>query len=155
MSRFALRWSLPALLFAFLAPQIQAEDPVPKEQLREKLVGTWKMISFKANDVENDLPTRLTVLKHITPTHMTWMRINPETSEVVTMACGTWTIDGDQFSDSPLYATGDAGKIVMGGTHTFSCKIVGNRWHHSGALANGLKLDEIWERVEPKAAEKK
>lgn len=155
MSSFAVRLTLPTLLVALLASQLRAEEPVPKDQLREKLIGTWKLVSFKADGVENDLPTCLTVLKHITPTHMTWMRIKPDTTEVVTMACGTWTIDGDQFSDSPLYATGDAGKIVMGGTHTFSCKIVGNQWHHSGALANGLKLDEVWERVEPKAAEKK
>ena len=33
----------------------------------------------------------------------------------------------------------------------FTCKIVGNRWYHTGALANGLTIEEIWERVEREA----
>jgi len=143
-----------ATLLAILAPALWAEDPVPNDQLAAKLVGTWKLVSFKADGVESDLPKRLTVLKHITPTHMTWIRIQPDTGEVVTMAGGTWKIEGDKFSDTPSYASGDAGKIVKGGTHTFTCKIVGNRWYHNGALATGLKLEEVWELVEREPAEK-
>ncbi|MGE3776919.1 MAG: hypothetical protein AB7F89_07040 [Pirellulaceae bacterium] len=131
-----------------------ADDPVPEVELSKQLVGTWKMVSAKFGGKESDLPTRLTVLKHVTPTHMTWMRSDPKTGEVVAMASGVWTISGDKYSDTPTMGMGPQFATVKGGTHTFTCRIVGDKWFHTGKLATGLTIEEVWERqkaaTEPK-----
>jgi hypothetical protein len=34
------------------------------------------------------------------------------------------------------------------GVHRFTCELDGKKWQHSGKLANGNEIDEVWERVE-------
>jgi hypothetical protein len=133
-------------LMLVLPLSLLAQEEVPEEQLPKELIGTWKMVSAKFGGQTSELPQRLHVLKHITPTHMTWMRIQPESGEVVAMACGKWKLDGDQFSDMPEFGMGPDFATVKGGTHTFTCKIVGDRWHHTGKLQTGLTIEEVWER---------
>jgi len=36
---------------------------------------------------------------------------------------------------------------LKGKLQSFRCKIVGNKWYHSGTLSNGGTIDEEWERV--------
>lgn len=133
-------------LFACVSQIAVADDPVPEAELPKQLVGTWKMVSAKFGGEDSDLPTRLTVLKHITPTHMTWMRSDQKTGEVVAMASGTWTISGDKFSDTPTMGMGSQFKTVKGRTHTFTCRIEGDKWFHTGKLDSGLTIEEVWER---------
>jgi hypothetical protein len=80
------------------------------------------------------------------------MQINPDSGEVVTMACGTWSIKGDQFTANPKYGMGTAFLAVKGTKNTFTCKIVGDRWYHTGY---NQKLEEVWQRQRPKGAESK
>ena len=129
------------------------EESVPEGQLAKELIGTWRMVSAKYGGSESELPTQLTVLKHLTPTHMTWMRAVPDSGEVVAMACGKWKLDGDQYSEVPEFGMGGDFATVKGGTHVFTCKIVGDRWHHTGKLATGLTIEEVWERQRPAEAE--
>ena len=142
------------LLLVIVSPMAFAADPVPEAELSKHLVGTWKMVSAKFGGKDSDLPTRLTVLKHVTPTHMTWMRSDPKTGEVVAMASGVWKISGDQYSDTPTMGMGSQFATVKGGTHTFTCRIVGDKWFHTGKLETGLTIEEVWERqkiaLEPK-----
>jgi hypothetical protein len=129
------------------------EEPTPEGQLAKELIGTWRMVSAKYGGSESELPTQLTVLKHVTPTHMTWMRAVPDSGEVVAMACGKWKLDGDQYSEVPEFGMGSAFATVKGERHVFTCKIVGDRWHHTGKLATGLTIEEVWERQRPAEAE--
>jgi hypothetical protein len=40
--------------------------------------------------------------------------------------------------------------VIGGKTHSFTCKIEGDRWFHNGKLASGLTIEEVWEREDPK-----
>ncbi len=125
---------------------LSAADPVPDDQLSKELIGTWKMISAKFGGRDSSLPKRLDVLKHVTPTHVTWMRSDPKTGNVVAMACGRWELEGNRFSDTPECGMGSDFAVVKGNTHTFICRIVGDLWYHNGMLENGLSIQEVWER---------
>ena len=135
------------LILTLLFPlALCAADPVPDDQLSTELIGTWKMISAKFGGRESNLPSRLDVLKHVTLTHVTWMRSDPKTGNVVAMACGRWELEGNRFSDTPESGMGGDFAIVKDKTHTFICKIVGDLWYHNGMLENGMNIQEVWER---------
>ena len=121
---------------------------VPQDQLPKELVGTWKLVSATYGGRESSLPTQMLVLKHMTPTHETWMRIDPKSREVVAMAGSRWRLEGAQLIVGESgYGLSPTLSSTQGTTDPFSCRIVGNRWYHNGALGNGLTIDEIWERV--------
>lgn len=143
-----LATSLLALSSCALAADkpVPADNPVPTERLAQELVGTWKMVSARYGDRDSTLPKRMVVIKHVTPTHMTWFRADPETQSVVDMASGKWSLKGDQYADFPEFGLGTAFPVVKDGTHRFTCKIVGDCWYHTGALENGLKIEEVWKR---------
>ena len=77
-----------ALTLLLLTVVLLGDDQVPEEKLSKEIIGTWRMVSAKYGGSETDLPNKKIVLKHITPTHHTWMRIEPDSGEVVTMAGG-------------------------------------------------------------------
>ena len=111
-----------------------------------KLVGTWKLISAKYGGRENKLPETLTTLKHITPVQMIWLSYDKD-GKMTRAGGGRYTFQGDEYTDTPEYGIGDF-SVVKGQTHVFKCKIDGNKWYHDGKLANGLTIEEVWERVE-------
>jgi hypothetical protein len=84
---------------------------------------------------------------------MTWMRAVPDSGEVVAMACGKWKVDQDQYSEVPEFGMGSDFAIVKARNHVFTCQIVGDKWHHTGKLASGLTIEEVWERQRPAEAE--
>lgn len=71
-----------------------------------------------------------------------------ESGVVVTMAGGKWQLDGDQYFEMVEYGRGRDYADLKGQTLRFTCRIVGNRWFHSGSFAGGLSFNQIWERVE-------
>jgi hypothetical protein len=112
-----------------------------------KLIGTWKMLTAKYGGMENDFPKRLTVLKYVTQTHFIWIRINPENQEIIQSAGGTCSINDDTYTETALYGFGADFTIVRDQTFTFKWKIENEKWYHTTTLANGMKIEEVWERV--------
>lgn len=147
--RFALGAVLVVVLTA-IAASVHAgrRDDPPGNDLR--LVGTWKLVSARFGGQESDLPKQLKVLKQVTPAQMVWLRIKPDTGEVTAMAGGAYSLKGDDYTETPEYGIGDDFQVIRGKTHTFKCKLEGNKWHHTGKLANGLEIEEVWERVPAK-----
>ncbi len=144
------------LTLLLLTVVLWADEQAPEEKLSKELIGTWKLVSAKYGGIDQGLPSQLICLKHITPTHQTWMRIESDSGEVVTIACGKWSIKGDQFSATPEFGMGTAFSSVKGTKNTFTCKIDGNRWFHAGLLRKyDLTLEEVWERQRPQDAEPK
>jgi len=123
---------------------IAASQSVAEES--NKLIGTWKLISAKYAGRESNLPDTLTTLKHVTPVQMIWLSYDKD-GKMTRASGGRYTLQGDEYTDTPEYGIGDF-SVVKGQTHVFKCKIEGNKWYHDGKLANGLTIEEVWERVE-------
>ncbi len=110
------------------------------------------------NGTDMDFTNQGTALKHITPTHTTWIHIRPDNDEVYGLACGKWSLQGDQFSVTPEFGMGGSFLAVKGQKNTFTCKIVGDRWYSTGKLKtqeSSLTLEEVWERQRPEVPESK
>ena len=115
-----------------------------KNAASEQFIGTWKLISANYGGEEQILED--VTLKHFTPTSFVWTSFDPKTKLVSRTAGGIYTLNGDQIVETPQYGLGEDFEIVRDKPQTFSFKIEGDRWHHSGTLSNGLKIDEVWER---------
>src|SRR4051794_36585156 len=143
MRKFEMLGFVVAFAFSIAGTQSTADEP----KADNKLIGTWKLTSAKYNGRESKLPEAATTLKHITPTQMMWVSYDKD-GKILRAAGGTYTLEGDDFTDTPEYGMSADFDTVRGKTHTFKCKIEckieGTKWYHTGKLANGLEIDEIW-----------
>jgi hypothetical protein len=114
-----------------------------------KLVGTWKQVKakFRGNDVK--IPEGTTQLKHVTPTHFMFVDFDKD-GKFIDAFGGPYTLKGEKYEETLEYGVGDVFKILKGKPQSFECKVEGNKWYHNGTLSNGLTIEEVWERVEPK-----
>jgi hypothetical protein len=124
-----------------VADEVKAD---PKAAIN--LVGTWKLVSAKYGGNESNLPQTATTLKHITPTHYMWLTYS-EDGAISRGAGGTYTLEGGEFTQMGQFGVASTFPLVKG-TNTYKCKIDGKKWYHTGKLANGLTIDEVWERVD-------
>jgi hypothetical protein len=148
MASITTRWAAVVVSLAASAAGGRADDPkgaAPENQL----VGTWKLVSAKYGGNESTLPKRLTTLKHVTPTQFTWASYDKD-GKVTRTAGGTYTLKGDTYEETPEYGFSLDFVGLKGKVQTFTWKVEGNKWHHTGKLSGGLTIDEVWERVEKK-----
>jgi hypothetical protein len=113
------------------------------------LVGTWKLATAVYGGNEHRFPPGSTMIKHVTPAQFAWLTYRAD--GVVTRAAGgRYTLKGEAYQETPEYGLGSDFDVVQGKAQTFACRIEGNKWYHNGSLSNGLTIEEVWERVEPK-----
>jgi hypothetical protein len=138
-----LSFALIAVVVA--AAHAPADEPKGGGKAADKLVGTWTLTSAKWGGEAVPLPADTPTLKHITPTHYTWMTYGKD--GVITRAAGgTYTLTGDEFTQQCEYGVSEDFTIVKG-KNSYKCRVEGDKWHHAGKLPNGLTIEEVWERV--------
>jgi len=126
----------------------RADEPKPGAG-DNKLVGTWKCVSAKFDGQEVNRPAGYTQLKHVTPAQFMWVTYGAD-GTVTRAAGGGYTLKGEVYVATPEYGIGGDFDVIKGKAQTFKWKVDGNKWHHTGALSNGLTIEEVWERVEKK-----
>ena len=126
-------------------PDIRGDDA----KADNKLIGTWKVISAKYDGKEVKRPDGYTHLKHVTPTQFMWAIYDGE-GKVEAVLGGSYTLKGNEYIEVPEYGMGGALEQLKGKPQTFTWKVDGNKWHHTGKLSSGLTIEEVWERVEKK-----
>ena len=128
------------------------EKPAKSADLRPALVGTWKMTSMKVNGRQSNLPESSVTYKHVTPGGFTWLSYNKEDGKIFRAAGGSYTLNGDDYTETIEYGTGDDFEGIKNASHSFKCRIEGDTWFNVGSLAGGTTLDEQWTRVKPGTA---
>ena len=114
-----------------------------------KLVGTWKMVKAKYGGKEYDIPEGTTEFKHVTQAHFMLAAIDKD--GIVRAAIGgPYTLKGEKYEETPEYGLSEVFTNIKGKPQSFECRVEGNKWYHNGTITNGLTIEEVWERVEPK-----
>lgn len=131
-----------ALMMAATAAAAPARD-YEGERLRMALVGTWENASA-------NLPPGLRQVKHVTPTHYTWVMYDTASMAPVSMAGGTWTVENGRFKQKCDYA-GPGAEHERGTELVFMARVDAGKWSHAGILPNGVKVYELWTRVPAEA----
>lgn len=149
MAKIFLRCASVVVVFSIVAPFLRAEQKQDPAKTCGTLVGTWKLASAKYGGNESPLPVETTTLKHVTPAQFMWASYGTD-GNIKRAAGGGYTLKGDSYQETPEYGISSDFEVVKGKAQTFTCRIDGNTWYHNGALSNGLTIEEVWERVEPK-----
>jgi hypothetical protein len=145
----AARWLAAVVVFAVAAPGARADEPKPAAKPENKLVGSWKLVSAKYGGNEFKFPEGTTMVKHITPTQFMWATYDAD-GKVTRAAGGGYTLKGDAYEETPEYGLSADFDLIKGKAQTFTWKVDGKKWFHTGKLSNDLTIDEVWERVEKK-----
>ena len=111
------------------------------------LVGTWKLVSGKYGDIQSTLPEFGTTLKHMTPTHYTWLTYD-KAGGITRVGGGPYSFDGKILDTTLEYGVGSDIKSRKSKRQTYECKVEGRKLYQRGALSTGLKLEEVWELIE-------
>ena len=124
-----------------------AADPHP-------LIGTWKKVAGReSKDGEwQNLPNEITMLKHITGTHVSWAVFRNDTKEILAAMGGSVSIDGDKYIETVEHGLGNI-LTLLGQKQNFTWKIESNKFTQAGTLSNGVYLEEQFERVPPQKKE--
>src|SRR5215471_17291634 len=70
------------------------------------VVGTWRLVSAKANGKAVDIPAGTTVLKHVTPTDFVFVYYTQQ--GLITVAGGGhYTLKGDHYEETVEYGVGE------------------------------------------------
>ena len=133
-------------LFALgLAVAVGEEKEAPKNPLP----GTWELIRIKYGDAVDfsDFPKERRRLKLVTETHWSWVEYDTAgPKEAKSGAGGPYTLKDDTYTETIEFATG--GMVAfLDKRHAFKSRIEGDKWYVSGVLNNGLKIEDIWQRV--------
>lgn len=148
MSRFCRIGILVFLLQAHFSGHciLQAQESTATSKSNHELLGTWQLISCKINGSKINF-RNVTNMKHITSAAfvLTAYDGNGEISRVIG---GKYKLEGENYLETPAYGSGRDFQIVKGKSQSFTWKVKGNKWLHSGKLTDGTEIEEIWQKVE-------
>lgn len=128
---------------------LRADNASKEKTLRASLVGTWRLTSMKVNSKENNLPQTFITYKHVTPVGFIWLSHDKATGKVFRAAGGTYTVRDDTYTETVEYGMSSDFEVVKNAQHAFTAQVDTDTWHHTGKLANGTTIEEVWERVKP------
>jgi hypothetical protein len=132
-----------ALLFA---TGVQAQEG--SQKMSGSHLGTWKLVSYKYGPSQpgfRDFPESQQRIKLITETHFTWVQFDAATMKVGAAAGGTYSLSGNTYTESIDFGLGM--DTYSGAKHAFTIRVEGDKFFLSGSLADGLMIEEVWERV--------
>ncbi len=145
MKRMMVGSIVTATLVAVIALGAQTEAP----KSNGSLLGTWQLSSFKYGArPDSTLPANRRRVKLFTDTHFTWVEFDTTSKKVESVAGGTWSLMGETYTESTEWVDPSMAAYV-GGTNTFTVRVNGDKFTQSGAIANGIKIEEVWQRVKP------
>jgi len=140
-----MHWVGGLTLLAGLGTAISAARRPSLTPSPASAVGTWKLVSAKANGKAVDVPAGTTVLKHVTPTDFVFVYYT--TQGLITVAGGgRYTYTGTRYAESVEYGVGEGMAPYIGKTQEFTLRIEGARWYQSGTETDGTAVEEVWER---------
>ena len=115
---------------------------------RGPLEGAWKVTSRKI-DGEDRKPTGGgEMVKIVSGGRFVWTVT--EKGRVLAMAGGSYSIEGDRYTEKVTYADENQQEMV-GHEFKFKWEIKDGRWHHVGTLEiqnSKVEIDETWERCQ-------
>lgn len=116
--------------------------------IRSSLLGTWELVSYKYGDQKDfaDYPKDRRRIKMITETHSIWFEFPMSTKEIQAGAGGSYSLSGNTYTESKDFAIGGM-MGYLGKKHVYTVRVEDDKFYQSGALSDGLKIEEVWHRI--------
>ena len=137
-----------ALIFVLLLVPGRSTGQEKSTEGAGKHLGTWRLVSTKYGEATEFTKYRegSKRLKLINATHFTWVEVNADTKEVISLAGGSYKLAGNTYTETIEWA-GEGMQDYLGKPQKFQIQVEGDKLFQSGELSNGLKIEENWERV--------
>lgn len=147
--RLILRAAVLVALVALVAAvsvQLQAQGQKDQggekpSQLAKDLVGTWVMAGTP--DKPEEPPKSGGRIKFFTGSSWCITQADPQTGVVIFHHGGTYTIDGDEMSETIKYANENTAPLINQ-TNKFKIKVEGETYTQIG---QGNPFTEVWKRL--------
>jgi hypothetical protein len=110
--------------------------------LSKRFVGTWILVG-KPGKV-GEAPASGGRLKFLTGSHWTVTQADPETGVTVFHHGGTYSLEGDQYTETVEYANQNTAELLKK-TFKFTIKIEGDTMTQTGI---GNPWTEVWKRLD-------
>jgi hypothetical protein len=149
MFKFLSRCTVVLIVAGILAAFPRADQQQNTAKACATLVGTWRIATAVYGGNQHKFAPGRTTIKHVTPAQFAWLTYGTDGS-VTRAAGGGYTLKGEAYEETPEYGISSDFDELKGKAQTFACRIEGNKWYLKGSLSNGLTIEEVWERVEPK-----
>ncbi len=118
------------------------------ENSGEKLDGEWELVGFKYGPgPRQTVPANRKEIKLISGTHFVWVVYDTKKQKPISVGGGTCARMGDQYTERLDFGDSRT-KGMIGKLQEFHVAIAGQMWQHSGAMTEGLQIEELWKRVE-------
>jgi hypothetical protein len=113
---------------------------------KSPLYGTWILESavFTTEDsvFKEDKGTKKQ-MKIVAPGHFAFIISNASDNKFLMASGGRAVVKGNTYTEIIDYSSQPD---ALNKSYTFSVKVVGDTWYHSGTLGN-WKLEEVWKRA--------
>ena len=139
-------FGIAAIIVLAVAVALSAQQET-KQSSRDHW-GTWQLVSYKYGTNQpgfNEPAQNQRRIKLITETHFTWVEFDSTTKEIKASAGGAYTLNGNTYTESMDFGLNMG--TYIGQKHAFSIRVEGEKFFLSGSLADGLKIEEVWQRV--------
>jgi len=110
------------------------------EQLKPDLLGTWDCVMAPA------VPDSVRHIKHVTPTHYTWVTYDATNGRILATSGGTCSVKGDQYDEVCEFSS-DTHRHLRAKTYGYKLKIKDDKWDLQGMPDSDIDVDEVWNRV--------
>lgn len=94
-----------------------------------------------------EAPKAARTVKHITPTHWTWVAYDRENRRVLAAAGGTWSLQNGEYVEECVFSTDNLPQLRER-SFPFAYQLDGDRWTLKGGPDRAIRDDETWKRRE-------
>ena len=132
--------SAAALLFGVLGLMVPVIAPAQgAKSLKDELVGTWEVVAL-------DLPKGIKHIKHITPTHFTWIFYDADKKNPQAVGGGTWSVKDNAYTERFDFASESFGHL-RDKELTAIVKVDGDQWSIQTPPGSNIVVKQVWKRL--------
>ena len=143
--RRVMRVTVVLMVSAVVLPVGAGEPKEGKDQakLAKELIGTWVLVGTP--DKVGDPPESGGRLKFFTGRHWTVTEADPKTGKVIFHHGGTYTLDGDTYTETIEYANQSTAALIKK-SFKFKVNVEGDKYTQIGVGDNN-PYNEVWKRA--------
>jgi len=136
------------VVVAAFASLILAADP-PASNPGGSHIGTWQLVTAKYGSAKefSEPPKDEQHIKMITATHFTWVTYDEKKRLITSSMGGRYTLQSGDYTETVEFFSPEDMRTYLAKQQTFKLKIDGDKLTQSGTLSDGMKIEEVWQRV--------
>jgi len=121
-----------------------------EKKAENKLEGTcWRLVAMKYGDANEftNWPETLVSRRVFSKTHLIWVDYDQKTGLLGSSAGGTYTVEGNSITLNSAFASEHI-KQLVNKEEKLNIRVDGKKLFLSGTFSWGLKMEEVWEKIE-------